>query len=182
MKVDDTFGFKYVFDVIDFPSENNPITYCFPGVIKNGWVDGIGIDFKLLGWYGSFMKGHLSKNAITGVYSYPDRNKILVVSTGAGYLLDPNYPEEVEEININPVLGVYSVLELDILVVHNFTTFYAFNKFGRCWVSDRVSYDGIKVINISDGELNGEAWSAPENSWVSFQIILETGEVIGGAF
>ncbi|SHO58061.1 hypothetical protein VQ7734_03831 [Vibrio quintilis] len=182
MYIEDKFGFNFEFKLITQPDESDSDFYCFPGCMRGGWVDGIAIDFDQFGWCGSFARGKVSKNGINGIYSFPGKDKVLIVSKGKGYLVSPEKPESTIELKMQPIMGVYCNTFLEIIIVNDFTHFIAFNKEVQVWKSKRISYDGIRDIEMSDEFINGEAWSSPENKWLPFKLSLDSGVCIGGAF
>lgn len=63
----------------------------------------------------------------------------------------------------------------------DYTNIVAFNDAGFAWRTDRLSWDGVTIEMITENEIHGRGWSAPEHDWVDFTVNLVTGEHTGGA-
>ncbi len=110
----------------------------------------------------------------TGVYSCPDANSMSVVSNGAGYVLDVREPDGYQEISISPVLDVVPAQDAGLLVFANYTDLLAWDHTGKRWLAERVSFDGIRNLQIEGTTLHGLAWS-PMDGEHRFAIDLFTG-------
>jgi hypothetical protein len=58
------------------------------------------------------------------------------------------------------------------------------NSNGQLWVSERISWDGIKDLKISGDTISGTTYD-PTNSiqeWNDFSINLKTKEITGGSY
>jgi hypothetical protein len=117
---------------------------------------------------------------VTGVFSYPDPRRALVVAAGAGYLVDTADPEEWDAIDIVPILRVIDASHLRLLVFHDYTSFSAWGGDGFVWRSRRVAYDGIRVTAVGTTSVEGFAWSSPREAEVPFELDLATGIHVGG--
>lgn len=49
------------------------------------------------------------------------------------------------------------------------------------WKTKRLSWDGIRNIELALGSLKGEGWHYDE-TWHRFEVNLETGESVGGVY
>lgn len=110
----------------------------------------------------------------SGVYSCPDPNALCIVSNGAGYVLDVRDPDGYQEIPISPVLDVVPGIDAGLLVLANYTDVLAWGRSGRRWLAERVSFDGIRNLQIEGGVLRGLVWS-PVDGERSFVLDLATG-------
>lgn len=176
-----TFKTAFEFKVIDSPEETKLDFYCFPGALKGGWVVGAAVEFTQFGWCGSFANGGISPKGITGVYSFPDENKLLIIAKGKGYLVNPSEPEATLELKELPIIGVFSSSKYSLIIIHDFVRFTAYGLNGVEWKTPPMSYDGIKIQTITDDVISGSAWSAPENKWLDFKLQMQTGAYEGGA-
>lgn len=169
------------YKIIHNPRETKFSLYCFPGCFQGGWVDGIAVEFPSFGWCGSFASGDISPNGVTGVYGYPELGKLLVISKGQGFIVDPQAPNNTVELKEQPILGVISNENNNLLVIYDFVRFTAYGHNGREWKTEALSFDGIKIKEVSESFVVGYAWSAPEKNWVEFTLNIKTGEYKGGA-
>lgn len=124
-------------------------------------------------WNGLFA-GQPSGRYKSGVYSCPNANALCVVSNGAGYVLDVRDPDGYQEIPISPVLDVVPGIGVGILVLANYTDVLAWGHSGRCWLAERVSFDGIRNLRVEGGTLRGLSWS-PVDDEQPFALDLSTG-------
>lgn len=55
---------------------------------------------------------------------------------------------------------------------------------GAVWQSERISWDGIKDVNLQDNILTGLSYDPMDsiNEWIPFSIDLNTKEIVGGSF
>ncbi len=113
----------------------------------------------------------------SGVYSCPDPNVVCVVSNGAGYVLDVRNPDGYHEVPISPVLEVVSAVDAGVLVIANYTDVLAWNRSGKRWLAERVSFDGIRNLQVQGGAVRGMAWS-PVDGDHAFTLDLATGSLL----
>lgn len=173
------FGIRY--NIVSDPRETSFPLYCFPGCFQGGWVNGVAIEFSDFGWCGSFAYGDISPNGVSGVYRHPDKSKLLVVSKGHGFIVDPGAPQNTVEIKEQPIMGVVYCEDYGLVVIYDFVRFTAFGRNGKVWKTEALSYDGLTLKSVTKGIILGEAWSAPLDKWVEFSLDLKTGAYTGGA-
>ncbi|HEX5234631.1 MAG TPA: hypothetical protein VFW25_04795 [Silvibacterium sp.] len=89
-------------------------------------------------------------------------------------MLDAHNPVGYEELPISPVLAIILETEAGLLIVANYTDVLACDKAGRKWLAERVSFDGIKNLEIKSGTVCGMAWS-PVDGDHPFALELATG-------
>lgn len=136
---------------------------------------------KGLPWIGIFGPGYESPRAITGVYSCPHHEEICVVVQGEGYIISVIDPSMSSLIGVFPILEVHVLLEEQLLLFVNFTHIVAYGVKGIAWSTERLSWDGLKVVKITSRFIEGIAWDAPSEQEVGFTVDLKTGEHTGGS-
>jgi len=159
--------------------------YYYPGGNTNGGRDGHVIQVfphSREPWIGTFAFGTLSSKGKNGLYSWPDPQILCVVSQGQGYLVRVDEPTNYEVINVDPVLEVIPVRARNMVVFANYTELVAYGKSGPVWVSDRLSWDGLKLTNTSDDYIEGEAWDPRIEASVGFKVDLSNGSHEGGSY
>ena len=92
-----------------------------------------------------------------------------------------NNPQIWETVHLFPIRDVRVILERKLLVFVNFTTIAAYNSQGIAWTTDRLSWDGLKIIEVTDNYIRGLAWDSPQGRDVEFVVELATGRHKGGA-
>lgn len=60
--------------------------------------------------------------------------------------------------------------------------FTAIKADGSGWHSPRISWDGLRIIEIRGTELLGEAYTPSANEWVPFKLDLLTGHCPDGIY
>ncbi|MFZ0884246.1 MAG: hypothetical protein WAN14_12680 [Candidatus Acidiferrales bacterium] len=110
----------------------------------------------------------------SGVYSCPDANALCSVSNGAGYILDVRNPDGYQEVPISPVLDVLPGVDAGLLLLANYTDVLAWDRSGPRWFAERVSFDGIRNLQLRGGTLCGVAWS-PMGGEHPFSLDVTTG-------
>jgi hypothetical protein len=131
-------------------------------------------------WVGFFEDGYESPQALTGVFGWPDPQRICAISKGQGYLVNVGDPSDFVVIDgVFPITFARPVVEKGLFVLTDFTKLTAFSVEGVKWQTDRISWDGLRNIEIREDDIIGEAWSAPEETWIPFEIDILTGEEKG---
>ncbi len=130
-------------------------------------------------WVGNFVRG---LNKFDWIGSHPNGQQSLVVAGGQGYLIEPNLRTVLSTFG-GAIEGVLHYAPLQALVFnHQGLLFEALGPKGTLWKTRRISWDGMGDIRMSGSTLLGEAWDAVNDTWREFQVNLETGVVLGGAF
>ena len=179
---EDQFGASYHAGVVTEP-ECAQLSLCYPGAMKGGWVDGLGVEFYPQEggpWYGTFARGNLSKNAVSFAGSCPDRIRAMVISKGEGYLVNVGQPNECEEIPLRPVMVVKSDTDRQIIIVWDFCRMLCIDQNGIRWRTSSISWDGIKDVTVHGNEIRASVWDAPNSCFSTAFINLVTGIVNGG--
>jgi len=129
-------------------------------------------------WIGNF--NGPGEEYLSGIFTTPHVDTVCVVAYGEGFIINVNKPEQYTFVPILPIVKVYPLEIRKILVFVSFTDIAAFGAQGVVWKA-RVACDGIEITEISKNIITGVAWDSTINSYVPFNIKLETGSVTGGA-
>jgi hypothetical protein len=132
-------------------------------------------------WYGFFGLGFESDRMIHAVYSCPDPDSVCVVVGGYAYVVKATEPAQWFRAEQRPVVEVRPVAELGLLLFAGFTTITALARHGLAWTTDRLSWEGLTITEISGAKLKGHAWDALTDKDVPFSVDLLTGRSTGGA-
>lgn len=106
-----------------------------------------------VGWMGTFSGGYRSPLALHGIFSMPDPDRLLVVSRGAGYIVEPSPSKPVEFVPILPITGRLSSVKEGLLIIAGFTDIQAFDRSGSRLRKAHVSRDGIALLELKAGVL-----------------------------
>ncbi len=112
-------------------------------------------DAKDRAWIGVFAFGYSSPPAFSRIVSSPDPNRVCVISNGGAYLVKADEPKVWEQIPLIPVLDVRSIPEHNLLVFSDFTSLAAYGTNGLVWRSPRVCWDGLKIVSVTRGTIEG---------------------------
>jgi hypothetical protein len=132
-------------------------------------------------WLGVFACGFDSPFVVDAVFSTPDPEKVCVIAGGYSYIFSAANPRMWDRLPVVPVVHAHSVPESDMLVFGDFTRLAAYGSTGLLWVTERLTWDGIKVNQIADGVVRGFGWDATTGRDLEFTVSLSTGEHTGGA-
>ena len=130
------------------------------------------------GWTGNFAKGY---GLLDAVRDELGPAAMIVVARGTAYFLDVG-SKAASEITWG-VDTIEFVASHNMMVIGNGLWFAAYGPSGRIWQSRRISWDGMRTLEISDQHIRGEAHSPmgpPE--WLPFRLEIASGDVDGGSY
>ena len=168
--------------LVDAPSDSAPYYY-FPKGPSGVNRDGAIIKFESKEgepWTGVFAFGEGVAEDQRVVFVGPDKNHLVVVVRGAGYVVCVANRTAVS-VEADPVFDVFFAESQELILFHDFTKVVAYGAHGMVWKSERLSWDGIQDAVLVGDTLQGKAWDAPNEKWVEFSVDVETGSKHGGA-
>ncbi|WP_147439756.1 hypothetical protein [Corallococcus sp. CA049B] len=110
----------------------------------------------------------------------PDPEKLCVVSRGAGYLVTARDPSAWEAVQVMPVTDVRAVPSAGVVVFADFTEMVAYGAEGLRWRTKRLSWDGLKIIQVTERSIIGEYWDMRTEMMQTFEVDLSSGAQKGG--
>lgn len=116
-----------------------------------------------------------------GLWGCPNPAQLCAIAGGYAYLVDAEDPRQWSQIPYRPVLSVHPVLESGLLIVSSFHQLWALGANGPAWETARLSWEGLRVTEISGGTLHGFGWDLGTDAEVAFSVDLATGQHTGGA-
>jgi hypothetical protein len=129
-------------------------------------------------WVGNFQRGD---EGICGAYGYPEPTLVCAVARGQGYLVATDDPSRYELVEAYPIRGVQRVPDLPIIVFADYTALTAYGPKGRLWATSRLSWDGLRITEITPEVIRGVGWDAPHDREVEFLVDVKTGGYEGGS-
>ena len=126
--------------------------------------------------------GFKSEAVPTGVWGAPAAGEICAVAGGYAYLANVAAPERCVLLEIKPVVEVVECVAAGLLVFVGFDRLLGWGVNGQAWVTGRVSWEGVRIVGVEDGELRGYGWDLMADREVEFSVELATGKVRGGVF
>lgn len=120
-------------------------------------------------------------DGFSAVYQEFGSKAVVVVSGGAGYIVDCEERRLVREIN-GPIDQCWYQPELHALIFSDGLGFECFDDHRTLWRSPRISWDGIRNINCSGMMVTGEAYDPFSDSWLPMQLDLRAVKLTGGSY
>ncbi|MBI2570544.1 MAG: hypothetical protein HYV63_26380 [Candidatus Schekmanbacteria bacterium] len=157
--------------------------YYYPGASTKGGRDGILVEIRPErghAWRGTFAFGQLTPNGVSGIFAMPDPGRFCVVSRGEGYIVDAATPGDWEAVRAKPIIDVRLVPTQGIIVFANFTELVAYGSAGIKWRTKRLTWDSLKITDVSDAFIKGEFWDIRSEATACFTVDLATGAHLGG--
>ena len=118
---------------------------------------------------------------------HPDGRRIVIISGGDGYIIDPEVPGRAERVAV----GIMELMHTrDLLLLVSLTKIQAIAAEGLRWSTRRIAWDEMRNLRIDEDRqlLSGEAWkngimsiSQPDR-WLPFEVDLRSGAVTGGSY
>jgi hypothetical protein len=129
-------------------------------------------------WTGSFESGPGGR---TGVFATPSAEVLCVVAKGQGFWIPVLSPTSFEAIRAVPIKEILTVPRRRILIFVDYTKLAAYGEDGFLWQTDRLSWDGLKITEVSADMIRGMAWDSPANQEVPFSVDAQSGASEGGS-
>ncbi len=133
---------------------------------------------------GSFLAtcalGFTSASMPTGVFACPDPDELCAVAGGYAYVVKTMAPERCTHIGLKPVVSVIAVKSRGLLLFVGFHAMVAWGADGLAWQSGKLSWEGVRVTEVSDDEVVGFGWDLMTDREVEFRVELRTGQHQGG--
>jgi hypothetical protein len=118
----------------------------------------------------------------TGVFACPNPQEVCAVAGGYAYVVDTTEPEHCTHIALKPVVAVHKSLAQALLLFVGFHSIMAWGLHGIAWESARLSWEGVRILNIDGDVLHGTGWNWMTDREVAFSLDLLTGQHQGGGF
>jgi hypothetical protein len=129
-------------------------------------------------WVGEFEAG---PGGLSGLFATPCPDDLCVVNAGYAYRIPTPTPSRYDLIPAIPVKNVLRVPRKDVLVFVDYVRLTALGPAGLLWQSADVSWDGIKLLEVSSAFIRGLGWDSPGDRDVEFVVEVETGHTEGGS-
>lgn len=131
-------------------------------------------------WTGTFEFGDARLKGVTTLNTHPNRDELCVVVSGAGYLVSVNKPDHYETIKAYPIIDVRPIPSHSLIVFADLTHIVAHGVSGLAWATDRLSWDSLKIVAVSDKSIHGIAYDLDGEQDKEFVIDIKTGQHTGG--
>jgi hypothetical protein len=129
-------------------------------------------------WAGRFWGG---AEGLDGVLATPNADVLCVVVRGQGYWVPVRDPTAFEAIRLTPIKHVLPVPELAVLILASDTRLSACGARGFMWITEDLSWDGLKNLEVTGSIVRGTAWDSPAGRDKPFSVDVVTGKAEGGS-
>jgi hypothetical protein len=129
-------------------------------------------------WVGNFHRGY---GHAEGILDHPDKQRVVVLARGQGYVVHPETPEDVTMFGYG-FKEFFSLPDFNAILFVDDLGMETINQEGLWWRTPRISWDGITVSKIERGKLHGEAFTPFDQVWVPFTVDLRTGDCEGSVY
>jgi hypothetical protein len=113
----------------------------------------------------------------TGLWSTPKPEEICAVAGGYAYLIDTTAPERFTMIPYRPVLAVRAAVAENLLLFVGNRSILAWGPDGQAWESEKLSDEGVTIVEIEGGLLRGKGWEVQSDRESGFAVDLRTGKI-----
>lgn len=118
----------------------------------------------------------------TGVFACPRADDLCAVAGGYAYLARADNPELCTLLAMKPVVAVLPAVAARLLLFVGFQTMLAWGMDGLAWETGRLSWEGVRVTEVTAGEVRGLGWDLMSDKEVEFEVDLRTGVHTGGGW
>ena len=132
-------------------------------------------------WVATFARAYDSPQALTGILSCPSSEHVCVVSGGGGYIIRASDPDDRQKIPLVPITDARLIKGKGLLVFANFTSLAAYGVGGLLWQSSRLSWDGLRITEVTSEHITGLGWDSPREQEIEFVVDIATGLHHGGS-
>jgi hypothetical protein len=128
-------------------------------------------------WTGNFQRGI---SELDVVFSHNSGNQHIVIAGGNAYLIETESGALAESFG-GGIEWARHIAAPQGILYSNGVEFVLRRGVEIVWKSNRISWDGIRNLNVDDAMLRGEGRHY-DDSWHAFNINLQTGLTTGGAY
>ncbi len=120
--------------------------------------------------------GFRDPTAPTGLWSTPKPETICAVAGGYAYLIDTTTPARFSMIPYRPVLEIRSLVQEGLLLFVGHHSILAWGRDGQAWESEKLSDEGVTIIEVDSGVLRGTGWDMKTDLDRPFALELRSGK------
>ena len=128
----------------------------------------------------TFALGFADPSLPHGVWSCPNPRQLCAIAGGYAYIVDAEDPGQWMQMPYRPVTWVHAAKEQELLIFASFHRLWSLGVEGKVWETDRLSWEGLRVIGIEDRKLHGFGWDLETDTEVPFSVDMATGQHVGG--
>jgi hypothetical protein len=118
----------------------------------------------------------------TGIHACPRPDDLLALAGGYAYLIDTQQPTRCLHLPLRPVTAVLPAPDAGLILLAGFHHVIALDANGLRWQTARLSWEGITLTEVRDGQLHGLGWHMHTDRELPFTVDLTTGAHEGGGY
>lgn len=130
-------------------------------------------------WTGNFGRGFTRYN---DVQMHPDGRRVIVVSCGDGYLIDPEDETHFETLPGSLEALIWTPDRETLILNDQGLRLAVLSADGSSRYTRRFSWDGLAEITTDGESVRGLAFEPFQETWQPFSVALDTLEVDGGTY
>ena len=185
-RFDFTFRRNYEIRILEAAPPVHPVEklYHYPLKLEEGDRNGVYLRVTPKAgsaWVGFFAQGFDSDQVVSEVCSSPDPESFCAVVGGYAYIVKVDSPAQWLRIEQRPVVDLRVLTQQGLLLFAGFTSITAVNASGIAWTTERLTWEGLTITEISGDTLRGRGWDALGDKEAPFEVDLKTGQHTGGA-
>jgi hypothetical protein len=185
-RFDFTFPRNYEIRILEAAPPVHPVEklYHYPLKLEEGDRNGVYLRVTPKAgsaWVGFFAQGFDSDQVVSEVCSSPDPESFCAVVGGYAYIVKVDSPAQWLRIEQRPVVDLRVLTQQGLLLFAGFTSITAVNASGIAWTTERLTWEGLTITEISGDTLRGRGWDALGDKEAPFEVDLKTGQHTGGA-
>jgi hypothetical protein len=125
--------------------------------------------------------GFRDPSAPTGLWSTPRPEEVCAVAGGYAYLIDTAAPGHFTMIEYRPVMKIVPVMEEGLLLFAGNRSILAWGREGQAWESEKLSDEGVAILDIARGVLRGAGWEMKTDKESQFALDMRTGKSLASS-
>lgn len=126
-------------------------------------------------FFATFARGFADPTLPHGTWPCPHPDWLCAAAGGYVYLIDTMHPEIYRQIAYRPVVEIHSLPQQQLLLFTSFQQLLAWGRNGCAWESPKLSDEGLRITDITAGQLHGIGWNMLTDKEVPFTLDLLTG-------
>ena len=130
-------------------------------------------------WVANFKPGWTS---LKEVHELPYNTNLLIIAFGTSYIMNP---EQTKPISVFGVGYVDSFKSPDgRIILQDQTNLTIIESSGKYWHSERISWDGMKDLNLQNNIITGLSFDPMHEAdeWVAFSFDINARTLTGGSY
>jgi hypothetical protein len=124
----------------------------------------------------TFALGFADSAVPTGVWSCPNPQWFCTIAGGYAYLVNSTDPQQWKMVEYRPVLAVNALMSQRLLLFAGHQSLMAYGANGKAWETSRLSWEGLKILEVREASLTGLGWDLMTDREFEFEVDLRSGE------